>query len=183
MVQNSTILNENARNHPAAAIMDLLRHWQVQRGAHWVTHIFSGRGESGCFLFIWLAFQVWFVWASSGFVHSDDSSKKVVNFPLVPVQQGLYDCIALPLLHLGNVMEYPTSYKFAVTQNVVQNVEHSFVTYSDFHCYLTCRPSAISIQQRSKESNCVVLQVESSCTEVVLNGIPAFPERFNWLIV
>ena len=29
------------------------------------------------FLFIWLAFQVWFVWVNPGFVYSDGSSKKV----------------------------------------------------------------------------------------------------------
>ena len=37
----------------------------------------------------------------------------------------------------------------------------------------------IAIQQGSKELNCVILPVESSCTEVVLNGIPAIPKRFN----
>ena len=42
-----------------------------------------------------------------------------------------------------------------------------------------CSPSAMSIHQRSKELNCVVLQEGSSCTEVVLNSIPAFPEHFN----
>ena len=41
------------------------------------------------------------IWVSSGFVHSNDSSKKVVIFSLVPVQQGLCGCIAVPLLHLG----------------------------------------------------------------------------------
>ena len=43
----------------------------------------------GMLPFNWLAFQVWFLWASPDFVHSDDSSKKVVIFPLVPIQQGL----------------------------------------------------------------------------------------------
>ena len=57
----------------------------------------------GMLRFIWLAFQVWFVWASPGFVHSDDSSKKVVTFSLVPVQQEVL------FLHLGNFMGYPTS--------------------------------------------------------------------------
>ena len=37
---------------------------------------------------IWLAFQVCFIWANPGFVHSDDLSRKVVTFPLAPVQQG-----------------------------------------------------------------------------------------------
>ena len=41
------------------------------------------------------------------------------------------------------------------------------------------KPSAISIQQGSKELNCAVLHVGSSCVEIVLNDIPAFPERFN----
>ena len=84
--------------------------------------------------FIWLAFQVWFVWASPGFVHNYDSPKKVVTFLLVPVQKGLCNCIEVPLLHLGNFMGYPTRCKFVVTQNAVQNLEHSFVTYSDFRC-------------------------------------------------
>ena len=83
--------------------------------------------------FICLAFQVWFVWASPGFVHSGDSSKKSVTFPLLPVQQSLCNCIAVPLLHLGNFMEYTTRCKFAVTQNVVQKVEHSFATYALTH--------------------------------------------------
>ena len=60
--------------------------------------------RTGMLPFIWLVFQVWFLWASSDFVHSDDSSKKVVTFPLVPVQQGLCDCITVSLLHLGNFM-------------------------------------------------------------------------------
>ena len=54
--------------------------------------------------FIWLAFHVWFVWMSPGFVHNDDSSKKVITFPLVPVLQGLCDCIVVPLLYPGNFM-------------------------------------------------------------------------------
>ena len=103
------------------------------------------------------------------FVFSDDSSKKGITFPLVPVQQYLCDYIVVLLLLLGNFMGYPTRCKFAVTQNVVQNVEHNFVTNSDFHC----------IQQGSEELNCVVLHVRSYFTEIVLNGIPAFPERFN----
>ena len=57
--------------------------------------------------FIWLAFQVWFIKASPGFVHSDYSSKKVVTYPLVTVQQGLSNCIAMPLWHLWNFIGYP----------------------------------------------------------------------------
>ena len=59
------------------------------------------------------------------------------------------------------------------------SVKDSFVTYSDFCCELTRSTSVISIQQGSKEFNCVVLHLGSSCTEVVLNDIPAFPERFK----
>ena len=95
--------------------------------AHCVGAHFLWTRRTGMLPLIWLAFQIWFVWASPGFVHSDDSSKKVVRFPLVTVQQGLYGCISVPQLHLGNFMVYPTRYEFVVTQNVVQNVEHSFV--------------------------------------------------------
>ena len=42
-----------------------------------------------------------------------------------------------------------------------------------------CSLSVISIKQGSKGLNCVVLHVGSSCTEVVLNNIPAFLEHFN----
>ena len=77
-----------------------------------------------------LVVSSWVVWASPGLVHSDDSSKKVFSFPFVPIQQNMCDSIAVPLLHVGNLMGYPTRCKFEVTQNVVQNVKHSFVTYS-----------------------------------------------------
>ena len=90
--------------------------------------------RTGMLPFIWLAFQVWFVWASPASVHSNNSPKKVINFPLVPVQQGLCNCIAVPLLHLGNFMGYPTRCKFGVSQNVMKNMEHSSVTYCDFRC-------------------------------------------------
>ena len=126
--------------------------------------------------FIWLEFQDWFLWASSDFVHSDGTSKKI---PLIPDQQGLCDCIAVPLLLLGNFIMYPMRCKFVVTQNVVQNVEHSFVTYSDFRCLLTRGPSAISIQQRSKEFELCFPPRGVSCTENVLIGIHAFPERYS----
>ena len=59
---------------------------------------FLRKRRTGMLAFIWLVFKVWFVWASPGFVHSYVSSKKVVTFPLVPVQQGLCDCIAVRLL-------------------------------------------------------------------------------------
>ena len=51
--------------------------------------------------FIWLSLQMWFVRASPSFVQSDDPSKEVITFPLVPVQQVLWNCLPLPLLHLG----------------------------------------------------------------------------------
>ena len=54
--------------------------------------------------FIWVMFQICFLWVSPGFVHSDDSSKKVVAFPLVTVPQGLCKCIAVPLLQLWSFM-------------------------------------------------------------------------------
>ena len=50
--------------------------------------------RTGMLPFIWMAFQVWFEWASPGFVHSDVLSKKVVTFHMVPVQQSLWDCIS-----------------------------------------------------------------------------------------
>ena len=46
---------------------------------------------------------MWFVRASPSFVQSDDPSKEVITFPLVPVQQVLCNCIMLPLLHLGQI--------------------------------------------------------------------------------
>ena len=47
------------------------------------------------------------------------------------------------------------------------------------YCDILSRsPSAISIQQVSNELNCG-LHVQLSCTEVVLNGIAAFPNRLT----
>ena len=80
--------------------------------------------------FIWLSLQLWFLWASPSFVQSDDPSKEVITFPLVPVQQVLCICIPLPLLHLGQCMGYPMCCNFAVAKNVMQNVEHGFVAYT-----------------------------------------------------
>ena len=37
--------------------------------------------RTGMFPFIWLAFQIWFIWVSPDFLHSNDSSKEVVTFP------------------------------------------------------------------------------------------------------
>ena len=100
---------------------------------HCVGCTFFGE-ENRMLPFIWLAVQVWLVWATAVFVHSDDLSKKVVTFPLVLVQQGLSDCRAVPLLHLGNFIGIQLAATFEVTQNVMQNVKHTFVIYSDFRC-------------------------------------------------
>jgi len=80
--------------------------------------------------FIWLLLQTWFVRASLSFVQSDDPSKEVITFPLVPIQQVLCNCIPMPLLHLGQCTGYQMCCNFAVAKNVVQNVEHGFVAYS-----------------------------------------------------
>ena len=58
---------------------------------------------------IWLVFEIWFVWASPGFVHSDDSSKKVVTFTLIQVQQGLHSgtIVALRKFHgTSNALQF-----------------------------------------------------------------------------
>ena len=154
------------------------KYWYHRNSTLCRAHVFWTR-RTGMLPLTSLAFLDLFVWASPGFVHSDDSSKKVFTFPLVPVQQGLYGCIAVPLLHIGNFMGYPTRCKFVVTQNVVQDIEHIFVTYSNFRCSFTRSPSAITIQEGSKELNYVVLHLGTFCTEVVLNDIPPFPKRFN----
>jgi hypothetical protein len=85
--------------------------------------------RAGMLPFTRLPLQVWFVRAIPGFVHSDDPSKEVVTFPLVAVQQVLCNSIMVPLSHLSNFMGYPTR-NFAVSKNVVQNVEHGFVAYA-----------------------------------------------------
>ena len=70
---------------------------------HSIGHTFFGGGELGCFHSFDWSFS-WFIWDSPGFVDSDDLSEKVITFSLVPVEQGLCDCIAVPLLHLRNFM-------------------------------------------------------------------------------
>ena len=101
--------------------------------AHCVGCTFFGRGDRVAFIYL-IGVSSLVRMSETRFRHSDDSSKKVVTFPLLRFQQGLCDCITVPLLHLGNFKGYPSRCKFAVTQNVVQNVEHSFMTYSDFRC-------------------------------------------------
>ena len=59
------------------------------------------------------------------FLHEPQHLLTAVSEDTTPVQQGQCDGIAVPLLHLGNFMKYPTRGKFAVTHNIVQNVEHS----------------------------------------------------------
>jgi len=44
---------------------------------------------------------MWFVRVSPSFVQSDDPTKEVITFPLVPVQQVLRSCIPLPLFREG----------------------------------------------------------------------------------
>ena len=121
--------------------------------------------------FILLTFQVSFVRASPGFVLSDDSSKKVI-FPLVPVQQSLCHCIAVPLLNLGNFMGYSTWCKFAVTQNVVQNVEHSLVSCDMLRLTLLTHAQSIGDQDPTGKQG-----IELCCSPrgVVLYG--GCPER------
>ena len=95
--------------------------------AHCVGHTFFEWGEPGCFhSFDWLSslvhmseprFRPW-----RWFIHES------VTFPLVQVQQGLCKWITVLLLYLPNFMEYPMCCKFAVIQNVLQNVEHSLDT-------------------------------------------------------
>ena len=90
--------------------------------------------RTGMLPFIWLAYQVWFLWASPAFVHSDDSFKKSVAFPLVP---GLCDCIAVPLLPVGNFMGYPTRCKLAST--------HASRSPWKYSCVLRLRATSILI--------------------------------------
>ena len=133
--------------------------------AHCVGHTFFGRGEPGCFhSFDWLLefgsykrAQV----SSTVMIHPRKSS---VSFPLVPIQQGLCYFIAVPLLHLENFMGYPTRRSFAVTQNVVQNVEPSFVTYSD---PLLTQAQSICDQHPTRKQG---VELYSSPCEVVLYG-------------
>ena len=140
---------------------------------HCVGRTFFGRGEPGYFH----SFDWCFKFGS--YEQVQVSSKKVVTFPLVPVQQGLWDCIMVLLMHLGNFMGYPTRCKFAVTHNIVQNVERSFVTYSRLQ--LLNHAQSICDQHPTGKQG-----VELCCSprEVVLyggcpEGYPAFPERFN----
>ena len=74
-------------------------------------------------------------------VHDSSSSSVTPSLPCheerwgsVLVQNGLCDCIVVSLLHLWNFLGYPIRCKFGVSQNIVQNVELSFVTYPDFCC-------------------------------------------------
>ena len=59
---------------------------------------------------------MWFVRASPSFIQSDNPSKEVITFPLVPVQQVLCNCVPLPLLHLGTVYGVPNVLQFCGSQ-------------------------------------------------------------------
>ena len=115
--------------------------YHIEHHLHSRVHFLWTR-RTGMLPFIWLVFQVWFKWTNPSFVHSDDSSKKVI-FPLIPSNK-------------------------------------TCATALECHCCTLeiswC--SAISIQQGSKELNCVALHVRLSFMEVVLNGITAFSEYF-----
>ena len=128
-------------------------------------HFLWMRG-TGILPFIWLKFHVWFIRASPGFVHSDDSSKKVVAFPLVLVQQGLCDYIVVALLHLVNFMGYPTCCKFAVTQNMEQ--------FCDILKTSAANSCAVKLQSASSRE-------ARSCSPCgfVLHGICLYLECFN----
>ena len=111
-------------------------------------------------------------------VHSDDSSKKVVTIPLVPSTRAVR-------FHSGAIV---APRKFHVVYNAPQvcgNPEYR-VECGALFCDILRLPLlphahsiGDSIQRGRKDLNCVVLHVGSSCTEAVLNGIPASPERFN----
>ena len=124
--------------------------------------------------FIWLAFQVWFLWTRPSFVNTDDSSKNIITFPLVPVQQGLCDSIAVPLLHLGNFTGCPMRCKFAVTQNIVQNVEQSLC--GTLLLPLLTHAQFIGAQQRTGKQG-----VELYCSPRVLVLYWGCPERHPYL--
>ena len=92
--------------------------------AHCVGRTFFGRGETGYFHHLI---------GVSSFVRMRERGSRHLPFITVPTRPvRLHSgAIALPRKFHG----YPTRCKFAVTQNVVQNVEHIFVPYSDFRSY------------------------------------------------
>jgi hypothetical protein len=95
------------------------------------------------------------------------------------VQQVLCNCTPFPLLHHGQCMGYPMCCNFAVAKNSLQNVEHSFVAYAYLSSSSSSSPSTLDIQYRCLELSCVVVNVGSSWTMAVLNGIPPFTEQFH----
>ena len=62
-------------------------------------------------------------------------------------------------------MGYPVRYKFSVTQNIVQNVEHSFVTYSDSR----------AVHRRSASNN------ESTSWSVLFSTCGRPVRRLSWV--
>jgi hypothetical protein len=73
--------------------------------------------------FIWFSLQVQFLWASPNFIQRDNPSEEIVTFLLVWVKQILCNCMTLPLLHFRRYKGHPTHCNFAVSKNVVRNVE------------------------------------------------------------
>ena len=107
---------------------------------------------------------------------SSIASKKVI-FSLLPLQQGLCHCIAVPFLRLGK-FGYPTRCKFSVTQNDVQNAEQ-------FRDILRL-PLLTHAQSIGDEHPAGKQGVQLCCSPHgvvlyggVLTGIPAYPEQFN----
>ena len=116
--------------------------------------------------------QVWFVWESTGSVHSDDSSKKnsylpFCTHPTRPLRLYSGAIVAPQKFHgISNALQ--------VTQNVVQNVEAQFCDI----LRLPLLPHAQSIGDQHPKGK---QGVELYCSPggLVLKGIPAFPERFK----
>ena len=79
-----------------------------------------------------LSLQMWFVRASPSFVQSDDPSKEITTFPLVPVT-GSTSPVQLHTVAIvapRTVYGVPNVLQFCGSKNVVQNVEHGFVAYA-----------------------------------------------------
>ena len=142
------------------------------------THFLWAR-KTGMLPFIWLTFQVWFVckWAQVSFILMICPRKS---------SPSLWYCSTRPVQLYSDAIVAPR--KFHGVSNALQ-------VCSNPECRAECgvqfcdilqlpllthrHSSVISMQRGSKELNCVVLHLGSSCMEVVLNGIPAFPEHFN----
>ena len=135
--------------------------------------------RTGMLSFIWLAFQVWFVWTSPGFVHSDDSFQASRHLPF---DTGTTRPVRL---HSDAIAASRKFHGVANALAVCSNPECRAECGAQF-CDILKTSAAnsravhrLSASNREARSWTVVLRVGSSCTEVVLNGIPAFPECFN----